>query len=115
MDKLQAVIESIAQSAGPRPHFLTDPDSDRLLAMVLALSGQLSTVYERLDTLERLLADKQILSPDEIDSYEPAPEVAQGRLAWNEIFVRRLLRVLSYELEALKESPDEQIAPLRGE
>jgi len=115
MDKLQAVIESIAQSAGPRPHFLTDPDSDRLLAMVLALGGQLSTVYERLDSLERLLVDQKILTAEQLESYEPAPEAAKDRLAWNEIFVRRLLRVLSYELESLKDAPTDEIAPLRGE
>ena len=35
---------------GRRPQFLDDPDSDRLLAMIMALTGELAVLRERLDT-----------------------------------------------------------------
>ncbi|HTI67081.1 MAG TPA: hypothetical protein VL460_06000 [Caulobacteraceae bacterium] len=105
MSPLEAVIRSAEQTAGPRPHFLTDPDSDRLLAMVLALAGQLTTVYERLDTVTEVLARHGLLDLAELDDFEPGPETSRRRMEWDEAFVRRLLRVLTYELESAKAEP----------
>jgi len=104
MDKLDAVKRSVQETSGERPHFLKDPDTDRLLAMILALSGELATVYERLDTLERVLAEKHGLNRDDLDAYDPDEAVSKERLDWNTMLVERVLRVLSYELETLKQS-----------
>ncbi len=112
---LDAVIRSAEQTAGERPYFLSDPDSDRLLAMVLALAGQLTTVYERLDTVTRVLERNGLLKLEELETFEPDAQTSRVRMEWDEAFVRRLLRVLTYELESLKDSKDEQIEPLRGE
>lgn len=102
MDKIDAVRKSIAETSGARPHFLNDPDSDRLLAMVLALSGELATVYERLDTLERVLEDKHGLQRQDLETYQPDDSVSKDRLDWSTMLVERVLRVLSYELNALE-------------
>lgn len=102
MDKADAVRRSIEETSGPRPHFLENADSDRLLAMVLALSGELATVYERLDTLERVLEDKHDLKRADLEAYQPEDAVSKERLEWSGLLVERVLRVLSYELGALK-------------
>jgi hypothetical protein len=102
MDKIDAVRKSIAETSGARPHFLNDPDSDRLLAMVLALSGELATVYERLDTLERVLEDKHGLKREDLEAYQPDDGVSKDRLDWSTMLVERVLRVLKYELNALE-------------
>ena len=115
MTSLSAVIRATEQTAGERPNFLADPDCDRLLAMILAMAGQLTTVYERLDTLTRVLERHGLLKLEEVEAFEPDAETSRARMEWDEAFVRRLLRVLTYELESLKNGADETIEPLRGE
>lgn len=104
MDKIDAVRRSIEETSGARPHFLNDPDSDRLLAMVLALSGELATVYERMDTLERVLEDKHGLNRSDLETYTPDDSISAQRLEWSTMLVERVLRVLSYELNALEKA-----------
>lgn len=115
MNKLDAVIRSIQGVAGPRPHFLEHADCDRLLAMILALAGQLSTVYERVDTLTRVLEENGLIETGAVEGHQPSAEAQRERLEWDEAFVRRLLRVLAYELETLKDDPEQPLEPIRGE
>ncbi|MEZ6022139.1 MAG: hypothetical protein R3C16_01710 [Hyphomonadaceae bacterium] len=96
------MARAAAASSGERPYFLEHPDCDRLLAMLMAAAGQLTTVYERLDTLVRVLERKGLIEKGELDLFEPDAEAQAERLGWDEAFVRRLLRVLAYELEAKK-------------
>ncbi len=43
---------------GKRPVYFEDPQVDKLLAMVIALTGEVSVLRERIDNLERLLETK---------------------------------------------------------
>jgi predicted nucleic acid-binding Zn-ribbon protein len=86
---------------GKRPVYLDDPQIDQLLTIVMALTGELSVQRERLDTIERLLAAKGILSAAEIDAYEPAEEVAKEREHWRAEYIARVLRVLQEPLNTL--------------
>jgi hypothetical protein len=104
MNPESPVTRAAQASSGARPYFLEHPDCDRLLAMLMAAAGQLTTVYERLDTLARVLEEKGLLAPGELDAYEPSPEAQASRLQWDEAFVARLLRVLAYEFDAMKAS-----------
>jgi hypothetical protein len=67
---------------GPRPDFFDDPASDTLLSMNVALLTELMATRERLDTLERLMARKGLVTRDEIDAFEadPAEEVEREQL-----------------------------------
>ena len=107
MDKMDAVRRSIEETSGERPFFFDNPDTDRLIAMILGLSGELATVYERLDNLEQILMSKKVLSDDELESYLPDQKTAERRLDWNTMLVERVLRVLSYELNSL---PEQELA-----
>ncbi|WP_439534929.1 hypothetical protein [Polymorphobacter sp.] len=115
MDKLEAVKKSVAATAGPRPHFLKDPDSDRLLAMVLALAGELGTVYERLDTLESLLVSQGTVDIEKLNEMTLPGDAAKARLDWHEAMVRRILRVLALELQELAEDDSDIPKALVGE
>ncbi len=106
MDKLEAVRRSIAESAGPRPAFFKDPDVDRVLAITMAVSGEVAVMAERLDTLERVLEEKQLLGREELTGYQPDPDVVAERMRWHEAFVSRVLRVVEQELEVLKKQRD---------
>lgn len=102
MDKLEAVRRSIAESAGPRPAFFKDPDVDRVLAITMAVSAEVAVMAERMDTLERVLEEKQLLSREDLLDYSPDEQVVAERMRWHEAFISRVLRVVEQELEVLK-------------
>src|SRR3546814_9420008 len=55
MEKLAAVKCSVAAEAGPRSDFLWPSDTDTVLSIVMALAGEVATLYERVDTIERVV------------------------------------------------------------
>ncbi len=64
---------------GKRPVFASDPQTDKLVAMIMALAGELSVVRERLDTIERLAARNGVLTSAEIDAFEVDDEIDAER------------------------------------
>jgi hypothetical protein len=89
---------------GKRPVYLDNSQIDKLLTIVMALTGEVSVLHERLDTIERLLEVKGILSTTEIDTYEPDVKVTKEREQWRAEYIARVLRVLQEELETLNQS-----------
>ena len=84
---------------GKRPVYLDNPESDKLLAMVMALAGEVSVLRERLDTMERLAEAKGLVSVEEIEAYEPDDRVVQEREQWRGAYIARLLQILQkYEI-----------------
>lgn len=101
-------------SKGKRPHFFQDPDVDRLLSIVWAMAGELAVTRERLDTVERLLARRELLDRAAIDAFRPTADEARERGQWHLEYISRLLRVLQQEVEALQRARDvsaEDLAP----
>ena len=90
------------KAKGKRPIYLDDAHSDKLLAMVMALVGEVSVLHERLDTLERLTQAKGILSMEEIEAYQPDEQVAQERDQWRREYIARVLRVVQEEVDSLR-------------
>ncbi|MCS6947114.1 MAG: hypothetical protein NZM12_05830 [Steroidobacteraceae bacterium] len=99
-----------APSRGKRPQFFDHPDTDRLLSIILALVQELAVTRERLDTLERLLAQRGVVSEAQIDAYRPEPQVAQQRAQWQIEFLARVFRVLQQEMLALERGAGEESA-----
>lgn len=99
-----------AAASGKRPHFFGDADVDRLLAIVWAMAGELAVTRERLDTLERLLAERAVVQRVDIDAYRPHPQAARERGEWQMEYIARLLRVLQQELDALRAAAGEDRA-----
>lgn len=60
---------------GGRKAFFDDPNVDRLLAMLTRLLESHWALRERNALLEQLLISKGVLQPDELESFEPEPDV----------------------------------------
>lgn len=92
-----------AKSKGKRPFFFTNPESERVLNITMALAQETAVLRERVDTLERLLERCGLLSQAEIDSYQPSALAAVERGAWQQEFLARILRIVQQEIDALDE------------
>jgi hypothetical protein len=84
-------------SKGVRPQFFNDPTSDKLLAMVMALAGEVSVMRDRNDTLERLIDAKGLINKSEIESYRPSKEVIAERDAWRQEYLSHILRIVDLD------------------
>ncbi|MEM5518291.1 hypothetical protein WNY37_15125 [Henriciella sp. AS95] len=100
-----AIRESGAKAAGKRPWFL-DEDVETVLAITLSVSQELAVSRQRVDTLERLLEEKGVLTREEIDSYTPDRKAAEERGLWSQEYIARVLRILQQRGEA-EQAPSE--------
>lgn len=89
------------KAKGKRPVYFDDPQTDKLLAIVMALTGEVSVLHERLDTIERLAQAKGLFSSEEIEAYEPDEQAIKEREQWRNEYIARVLRVVQEELEAI--------------
>ncbi len=88
---------------GRRPRFLEDENSDKLLAMIVALSGEIAVLRERLDTYERLADSGQLPSRASIEAYDPSTAVEDEREKDRAALLSRVFRVIEV---AAEEDPD---------
>lgn len=102
MPEIDDIFLASNKSKGKRPYFFEDPAVERVLNITMAIAMEHAVTHERLDTIERLLADKGILSQSEIDAYEPDKTVAEERQRWHAEYISRILRIIQQELEALE-------------
>jgi hypothetical protein len=100
LDK-QGIEKAMSRKAkGKRPAYFRDAENDKLLAIVMALAGELSVLHERLDTVERIVEAKGLLSLDEIERYRPDDRVLAEREKWRTEYLERILRIIRQELES---------------
>lgn len=100
---------------GKRPDFLGDPDKEKLLSMVLALTGELAVMRLRLDTVERLLGDKGLLSLDTVEAYEPDRAAGQERGEWLREYVARIMRGPQQQMESMMREGDRPLDEVSAE
>lgn len=84
---------------GPRPQFFSDPAIDKLMAMVMALAGEVSVMRDRNDTLERLIEAKGVLDKSEIDQFKPTKEIMAEREAWRQDYLAHILRIVDLDAD----------------
>lgn len=103
------------KAKGKRPTFFKNPEVDRILAIVMAVAGELSVLRDRLDTIERIAARKGVLSRDEIEGFAVDEAVEGERQQWREEYLERVLRVIHHELESqdMGESHDAYAATVK--
>ena len=90
------------KAKGKKPTFFTDPQVDKLMAIVMTLAGEVSVLRERIDTVERLAESKGLFTRQEIEAYRPDPQAAEEREQWRTEYIARVLRVVREELEAVE-------------
>ena len=99
MSIADALAEAGAKPAGKRPWFL-DREVERVLAITMAVAQELAVSRQRVDTLERLLRAKGILTENEIEYFEPEADAATERALWTQEYLARILRIVQQENEA---------------
>lgn len=82
---------------GKRPEFYETPGVDYLMQMVTVLAQELSATRDRLDTLERVAAEKSLLSGADIEAYIPDQEALEYREANRQKFLSNFFSVMSQE------------------
>lgn len=97
---LDWVARSGARAKGKRPAYL-EPQDDRMLSILMALVGEVSVVRERLDTMERLLDERGVLTRADIERYEPDLETGKERNRLVREFIARVMRGVQQDMEAL--------------
>ncbi len=95
-----ALDTASAKPAGKRPWFL-DREVERALAIGMAAVQELAVTRQRLDTVERLLEAKGLLSQAEIDAFRPDADQAAERGLWMQEYLARVLRIVQQEGEAI--------------
>jgi hypothetical protein len=88
---------------GRRPEFYEDPAIDQLFAIVTALTAEISVLFDRLDTLERLLTEARILRADAVEAYVPDAAAAAIRGERRDELLRRVFAVLEIYAARKKE------------
>jgi hypothetical protein len=84
---------------GPRPQFSENVEVDRVMAMVMALAGEVAVLREQLDTVVSLAAARGVLTPEEVASHAPGLEQVKSRDEWRQAFIGRVLYALHAEAE----------------
>jgi len=96
-----ALVRLARVAKGKKPQYFSDPAIDKLLWMTLTLMEELSVTRDRLDTVERLLAAKQVLRRAEVEGWQPDAKAAAERVAARGRYVDRMMRAMHAELEEI--------------
>ena len=81
-----------------RPAFFDDPAVDKLLAMNMALLGEICVLRDRLDTHERLASRHGLYGPQEVDEFTADEQASENRRQQRQACLDRVLKVLSEEV-----------------
>lgn len=85
----------------PRPQFFEDAASDRLTAIITALTTEVAVLSDRLATVEALLVQNNVLAQGMVDAHEPDAEALAARRQRYAAFTNRVFYVLQEELDSL--------------
>lgn len=88
------------KAKGARPVYFENPENDKLLAMLMAVVGEVSVLRERLDTFERIAASKNLVLREEVERFEPDEKAAEQREQWRREYIDRVLRIVRQDLES---------------
>ena len=98
------IADAGRKAKGKRPQFFDNPESERLMGILMAVVEELAVTRERVDTLERVLEQSGDLDRAAIEAYHPSPDEARERGLMHQEYIARVLRVLQQEREALEEA-----------
>lgn len=84
---------------GRRPQFHDDPAIDKLHGMIMAMATEMSVLYQRIDTIERVAAQKGVMLAEELQHFQTDAEAAAEREAWRQKFLARLFYLYREEVD----------------
>jgi hypothetical protein len=88
----------------PEPAFFDNPAIDNLISVTLELGAELWVQRERCRVLEKLLAEKGLVSAELIERYQPSAEEAASAKAERDAFVNRIYG--AFARQTVKATPD---------
>lgn len=77
-----------------------DPANEQMMSMIVALTGEITVLRARLDTVERLAEDAGVLTQDAIDRFEPNTAADARRGVLRRDTLQRVFRSLREAGEA---------------
>lgn len=92
---------------GKRPAIHETPSVDYLMHMVTVLAQELSATRDRLDTLERVAAEKSLLTQADIDAYKPTEEALVFRETNRQQFLENFFSVMTQEAAQIAAGDDQ--------
>jgi hypothetical protein len=104
-----ALNTASAKPAGKRPYFMT-PEVERVMAIAMSIAQELAVARARIDTLERILERKGLMSRADIEAFQPTPEDATERGLWMQEYIARVLRIVQQEAEQMAAAPNADLA-----
>ena len=93
MPMSEATIKIPRFSDQPQPSYFDDPANDQMMTFIVELASELSVVYDRLDTVERLLDTNGTVSRADIEAYRAPEDVEMERVARRDAFLKRVFRM----------------------
>ncbi len=100
---MSAEVKVRRDARGKRPQFYDDPANDTLMSMVMVLASELCVTRDRLDTIERIADEKNLILSREIDTFELDQEALAEREQRRQDFMDRLFYLLRKDISELKE------------
>jgi hypothetical protein len=86
---------------GKRPDYLPDPTSEKILAMLMALAGEVSVMRDRMETIERLSEKNGVFSIEDIENYAPSGDEQIVRQKRRAEYLQRIFRTVQEGIEDL--------------
>ena len=105
-------LELQRKAKGKRPYYFSNPDVDKLLSMIMALTGELAIARDRIDTLERVAAAKKLFSSEDIENFELDAKALEARASRHRQLLREVNRIIIGELEDLEEADEEDYSAI---
>ncbi|MDX2144063.1 MAG: hypothetical protein SFV19_11955 [Rhodospirillaceae bacterium] len=103
MPETQIRLPRVAK--GKRPQFFDDPAIDQMMTFILELSAEVSVLYDRLDTVERLLDANGTISRADVENYRAPEAVENERMARRDGYLKRVFRMHQSSGPAAKAKP----------
>jgi hypothetical protein len=91
----KAAVRLPRDPKGRRAQFYPDPAVDQLMAIVVALTAEVSVAFDRIDTLERLLEQRGVIDAGAVASWQPDATASAERARRREELIERVFQVLS--------------------
>ncbi|MBL8643110.1 MAG: hypothetical protein JNK21_04185 [Rhodospirillaceae bacterium] len=101
---LGAPQDRVWVAKGKQPQFHSDRAIDQLMAMVTALTAEISILRDRLDTHERLADAGKAARSADVEAFIPDAPVMAARSSQRQRTLRKVFRVLKEDL-ARHETP----------
>lgn len=95
------VVRLRRTAKGKRPQYFHDPAVDKIHQMVLVLIEELSVTRDRLDAVERILEQRDVLKASDVDSFIPDEDAEGERAERRRDYIRRVTKIFTDELAQL--------------